>query len=121
MNNVPIEMIMGNEASTDILDNNTFGQSNNNNENALEPTAKCLFTYGSADHRETMGKFTGTFSFESNQKHNVLIHVLKGNNGSLLSDKWCEISLDLTRNVSCKNFWALLTSTTGSFTMEQQY
>ena len=44
-----------------------------------------MFVYGSADHLETMGKFTGTFSFQRNQKHNVLIHVLKGNNGSFLS------------------------------------
>ena len=78
-------MIVDTGAFTDILSENTFDQINYNNDFALEPTAKRLFPYSLADHLETMGKFTGTFSFQGNQKHNVPIHVLKGNNDSLLS------------------------------------
>ena len=69
-------MIVDTGASTNIQDQDTFDRINYSNGVALEPTVNSLFGYSSADHLETMGKFRGTLSFQGNQKHNMLIHVL---------------------------------------------
>ncbi len=51
-----------------------------------QPTTKRLFAYGSTNQLGTMGQFNGTISFGDHQR-DVLIHVLKGSHGSLLSYK----------------------------------
>ena len=53
----------------------------------LQLTTKHIFAYGSTDQlATTMGQFNGTVSFRDNQ-HEMPIHVLTGNHGSLLSCK----------------------------------
>ena len=70
----------------DILDESTFHKVNHNKEIALQPTTKRLFAYGSNEQLAMIGQFSGTISFQD-QQHESPIHVLKGNDGSLLSYK----------------------------------
>ena len=86
VNNVDIEMIVDTGASTDIVDETAFELINHDNSITLQDSSKRLLAYGSNNQLASRGKFHGTISFQ-NQKCDTVLHVLKGNHGSLLSYK----------------------------------
>ena len=79
-------MIFDTGASTDILDEIALAHINQKNNITLQPSSKCLLAYRSTNQLAVTGQFESTISFE-NRQCNTLLHVLKGDNGSLLSCK----------------------------------
>jgi hypothetical protein len=83
---VDVEMIVDTGASTDVLDETTFERINESESITLQPPTKRLFAYGSQIQLATLGTFKTQICFKD-ASHTTLIHVLKGNHGSLLSYK----------------------------------
>ena len=84
INNATVEMIVDTGASIDILDEKTYGKVNHLKDIKLQTTTKRLFAYGSEPQLEVIGKFEATIEFQKCCRTSI-IHVLRGNHGSLLS------------------------------------
>ncbi len=77
-------MIIDMGASTDIIDEKDFSKVNQTNNLELQPSPRCIFTYGADSQLTVIGQFVT--SIEADMKSvQTMIHVIQGNNGSLLS------------------------------------
>lgn len=83
---VTVDMIIDTGASADILDETTFNEINRSHKIQLQPPTKRLFAYGSKSQFAVLGKFEATIAFKSNHLTST-VHVLPGDNGSLLGYK----------------------------------
>ena len=86
VNGVTIDMVVDTGASVDILDEATFDKINHSSEIQLQPPTKRLFAYGSKSQLTVLGKFEATIAFKTKSLTST-VHVLPGDNGSLLGYK----------------------------------
>ena len=84
LNGVTISMIIDMGASTDIIDEKDFAKVNQTSNLELQPSTRCIFAYGADSQLTVVGQFVT--STEADMKSvQTMIHVIQGNNGSLLS------------------------------------
>ena len=84
LNGITISMIIDTGASTDIIDEKDFAIVNQTNNLELQPSTRCIFAYGADSQLIVVGQFV--ISIEADMKSvQTMIHVIQGNNGSLLS------------------------------------
>ena len=84
LNGITISMIIDTGASTDIIDEKDFAIVNQTNNLELQPSTRCIFAYGADSQLMVVGQFV--ISIEADMKSvQTMIHVIQGNNGSLLS------------------------------------
>ena len=79
-------MVVDTDAFADTLDEVTFNEINRSLQIKLQPPTKCLFAYGSKSQLAVLGKFNATLVFKGRHLTST-VHVLPGNNGSLLGYK----------------------------------
>ena len=84
LNGITISMIIDTGASTDIIDEKDFAKVNQTSNLELQPSTRCIFAYGTDSQLMVIGEFVT--SIEADMKSvQTMIHVIQGNNGSLLS------------------------------------
>ena len=84
LNGISISMIIYTGASTDIIDEKDFAKVNQTSNLELQPSTRCIFAYGADSQLTVIGHFVT--SVEADMKSvQTMIHVIQGNNGSLLS------------------------------------
>ena len=84
LNGITISMIIDTGASTDIIDKKDFAKVNQTNNLELQLSTRYIFAYGAASQLTLVGQFVT--SMEADMKSvQTMIHVIQGNNGSLLS------------------------------------
>ena len=93
LNGITISMIIYTGASTDIIDEKDFPQVYQTNNLELQPSTWCIFAYGADSQLTVIGQFVT--SIEADMKSvQTMIHVIQGNNSSLLSYRTaCNIGL----------------------------
>ena len=84
LSGITISMIIDTRASTDIIDEKDFTKVNQTSNLELQPSTRCIFAYGADSQLTVIGQFVT--SIEADLKSvQTMIHVIQGNNGSLLS------------------------------------
>ena len=86
VNNVSVRMMIDTGASTDIIDECSFSDIQQNGEIELLPSTKRIFAYGSDSQLHVLGQFTADIHVGTKHIQST-IHVIRGNHGSLLSYK----------------------------------
>ena len=84
INSVPVQMIIGSGASTNIIDETAYQQICERQKIAITKPTNTISAYGSEKPLPAMGQFRAPLASKSH--HTVAtIHVIKGSHGSLLS------------------------------------
>ena len=84
LNGITISMTIDTGASTDIIDEKDFAKVNQTSNLELQPSTRCIFASGADSQLTVIGEFVT--SIEADMKSvQTMIHVIQGNNGSLLS------------------------------------
>ena len=84
LNGISISMIIDTGASTDIVDEKDFAKVHQTSNLELPPSTRCILAYGADSQLTVAGQFVT--SMEAAMKSvQTMIHVIQGNNGSLLS------------------------------------
>ena len=93
LNGIIISMITDMGASTDIIDEKYYTKVNQSSNLELQPSTWCIFAYGSDSQLTVIEQFVT--SIEADMKSvQKMIHVIQGNNGSLLSYRTaCKLGL----------------------------